>query len=255
MIDLPERFRIERTIDDDLCEAIVVADGTRVAIKMLAGLDAKQRARLREVGPRLLTSHPHILPVLECGPDFVVMAFVDQPRTLADALGQPFEPARACRIALQILAALEASPLVHGDLRPPNVLLDEHDLVRVTGFGLQYVLTELRETRAGPVPPAEVVMYAPPERLHGQVDLERSADVYGVGAMLYQMLAGSPPFDPDQLVFRLAVDVQTMMPPALADARLDAIVQGAMRKDPWLRFPSATELAEAITAVSHTSTR
>ena len=239
------RFRIERTIGD-VCEAVVVADDTRVAIKGLRALDAAQRARLLKISPQLSTLHENIVPVLEVGPDFLVMELVAPPRTLADALGRPFVPARACNIALQILAALEATPLVHGDLRPANVFLDGDDHVRVTDFGLQYVLTVLRETRSGPTPPARVVMYAPPERLHGTVDLEPSADIYGVGAMLYEMVAGAPPFDAQQSVFTLNIDAQTAMPPPLADQSLDAIVQRAMSKDPGMRFASATEMAEAV---------
>ncbi len=242
---LPERFRVERTIGD-VSEAVIVTDGTRVAIKIFGDLDANQSARFLEIGPKLLTSHENILPVLECGRDFLVMELVKNPRTLADVLGQPFAPARASRIALQILAALEAAPLVHGDLRPPNVLLDDNDRVRVTGFGLQFVLTVLRETRAGPALPADIAMYAPPERLHGTENLDVAADVYGVGAMLYEMLAGAPPFDAQQSVWTLNVDAQILMPPPLADARLDAIVQCAMRKDPGWRFRSAREMAEAI---------
>jgi serine/threonine-protein kinase len=185
--------------------------------------------------------------VLECGGDFLVMELVEKPRTLADALGQPFAPERACLIAFQILAALEAAPLVHGDLRPPNVFLDDTEGVRVTGFGLHYVLTVLSATRGGnPTPPANIVMYAPPERLHGTEDLGHPADVYGVGAMLYEMLAGAPPFDAQQSVWQLNVDAQITLPPPLADAKLDAIVQCAMRKDPWARFPSAKEMAEAL---------
>jgi len=216
--------------------------------KDLPGLDDTQRARLQKIAPALSTLHENILPVREVGADFVVMERVDQPRTLADALGQPFAPARACHITLQILAALEAMPIVHGDVRPPNVFLDDADHVRVTDFGLQWVMTVLRETRVGPPPPARIGMYAPPERHHGTDALDHQADVYGVGAMLYEMLAGTPPFDPHLSVFVLSVDAQTIMPPPLTDQRLDAIVQCAMSKDPWLRFPTATEMAKALHA-------
>jgi serine/threonine-protein kinase len=175
--------------------------------------------------------------------------------TLAAALRAdgPFEPMRAAAIARGLLAALahaHGRGVLHRDLKPENVILAPGGAPRIVL--IDFGLASLRD--AGPLTAAGICVGSPsyiaPERLAGQPYDERS-DVYGVGVILYELLAGAPPFrgrTPEEIM--AAVQYQPFRPlralrpdvPAL----LDAIVRRALARAPARRFADAEEMMSAL---------
>ncbi len=202
-----------------------------VAVKFLAEPLAAQpefadRLR-REARVLARLRHPGIVDVHDFGEQdgrgYIVMEYVDgQP--LSRLL--PLPPERARAIALEVLDALacaHAAGLVHRDVKPANVLIDADGRARLTDFGLARPLTGWTLTTAGRV--AGTPQYMAPELLEGAAPDPRQ-DVYAMGAMLYEMLAGRPP----------AGDFAPLPQP------FDRIVRKALAPDPSRRHPDAAAM-------------
>ncbi len=202
-----------------------------VAVKFLAEPLAAQPGfaeRLRREA-RVLARlrHPGIVGVHDFGEQdgrgYIVMEYVDgQP--LSRLLPLPVDRARA--IALEVLDALScahAEGLVHRDVKPANVLIDADGRARLTDFGLARPLAGWTLTTAGRV--AGTPQYMAPELLEGAPPDPRQ-DVYAMGALLYEMLAGRPP----------AGDFAPLPQP------FDRIVRKALAPDPARRHPDAAAL-------------
>jgi serine/threonine-protein kinase len=180
--------------------------------------EARVLARLR---------HPGIVGVHDYGEQdgrgYIVMEHVDgQP--LSRLL--PLPPDRARAVALEVLDALacaHAEGLVHRDVKPANVLIDTDGRARLTDFGLARPLTGWTVTTAGRV--AGTPQYMAPEMLQGAPPDPRQ-DVYAMGALLYEMLAGRPP----------AGDFAPLPPP------FDRIVRKALAPDPSRRYADAAAM-------------
>ncbi|MGH7435836.1 MAG: serine/threonine-protein kinase, partial [Polyangiaceae bacterium] len=213
-------------------------------------------------------SHPNVVTVFDYGETpagscFIAMEYLDG-HTLADHLkGGGLPASRATHIAEQMCAALReahALGVVHRDVKPGNVFLmqrdEDSDFVKVLDFGL---VGEVHGHEAPPQDPhgaaAEVPImgspkYMAPEQVHGHPTDART-DVYAVGAVLYAMLAGHPPF-------QRATDLATMMaqvsdaPPPLGPIvpglppGLEVIVLKCLEKDPDRRYATMDELLGAL---------
>jgi YVTN family beta-propeller protein len=236
-----------------------------VALKAIApdvALDEAFRERFKHEA-RLAASidHPHIVPVYQAGEIdgqlYLVMRWVDgvDLRGLIDG-GPPLEPARAARLVGHVASALgaaHAKRLLHRDVKPANILVasvDDGEHAYLTDFGiakLEQAGTGL--TRTGMM--IGTVDYMPPERIEGQPGDARS-DVYSLGCVLYEMLAGEPPFIRESEGARMYAHMSAEIPWA-TDARpdvppgLSAIAKQAMAKKPEDRFQTATEMARALT--------
>jgi serine/threonine-protein kinase len=267
------RYAIEREIARGGMATVYLArdlrHGRRVAIKVLreelAAAVGGERF-LAEIRVTASLQHPHILPLFDSGiaeypPEaggwllWYAMPFVDG-ETLRSRLARegPLPVAEAVRLAREVADALDhahARGIVHRDVKPENVLLqDGHALV--ADFGIALALEQVggeRITRTGLA--LGTPQYMAPEQAAGERTLDARVDVYALGAVLHEMLAGESPF---AAATRQAV-VQRLVhepPPALATRRPDvppfivAAVRRALAKHPDDRFSSAAAFAAAL---------
>jgi len=236
--------------------------GRLVALKFLPpewshDEDAKQRF-VREAQAASSTDHVNICTVhdiqsTEDGRLFIVMAHYEG-QTLKQRLAQgPLAVPEALAIAQQVadgLARAHAAGVVHRDIKPGNVIVTE-DAVKIVDFGLATLAGSVQLTNAGS--PMGTVSYMAPEQLRGLAATTQS-DVWAVGAMLYEMLAGRPPF---QGAYAEAVSyairhetpapLRTIRPEVPED--VEQLVFRAMHKEPGVRFASGRELARALRQV------
>jgi tRNA A-37 threonylcarbamoyl transferase component Bud32 len=229
-----------------------------VALKMiLAGrfADEDELRRFRteaEAAARL--QHPNIVAVHEVGEvhgqAFFSMEFIEG-RTLAQRLTEGPLPGRtAARYVRQIARAVHAAHrqgILHRDLKPSNILLDRDDEPHVTDFGLAKKLDDVTQTQTGAL--LGTPSYMAPEQAAGKVkELGPACDVYGLGAVLYELLTGRPPFRSETALDTVRdVLEREPVPPRLLNARverdLETICLKCLEKDPQRRYGSADELA------------
>jgi serine/threonine protein kinase len=240
-----------------------------VAVKIL-DLDAArhpERLRLFEQEARAAgaIAHPAIVTVHDVGREgdlpYVVYELVEG-ETLERRLGRGRLPVRrAAEVASDIaggLAAAHARGILHNDLKPGNVLLTPDGRVKILDFGLAGLRQEAALEDPPSVAPGEMPTraffgtpgYVAPERLQGEPPSPRS-DVFSLGAVLYEMLSGSPPFTgptPTAVLTATAEEdparIGVTVPPAI-----ERIARRALEKDPGRRFQSASDLAFALEAV------
>ena len=239
-------------------EAVDSRDGGRVAVKLLhpwlAAEDTSFRDRFeREAHIAALLRSPYSVRLLDFGVAegtyFLVMEYVEG-TTVGKEIDEkgPMEPVRALRIAIDVARALEeaaARGVVHRDIKPDNILLTGDGRVKVTDFGIARQEGGTGLTSAGRfVGTAE---YAAPEQAVGEAD--HRSDVYSLGATLYCMLAGHPPFQAAS-VWDLLREHQTapvsMEPLSHLPDSINNPIRRCLEKDPRDRYQSASELAGAL---------
>ena len=170
-----------------------------VALKVLAehlGDDETFRARfLREARLAGRLSHPNIVQVYDAGdPEgrpFIVMEYVPGV-TLAECGQLP--PERAVELGLQGCAGLQHAHdagLVHRDIKPGNLLLREDGVLKIADFGIARAAETTRHTQVGTI--LGTAAYLAPEQIAGE-DATRASDIYSLGAVLYELLTGRPPY-------------------------------------------------------------
>jgi len=203
--------------------------------------------------------HPRILPVHDFGHEgelfYLVMRLVEGETLYDRMLDGPLPPAAAARLVTQIAEALDYAHgrgVIHRDLKPNNILLDESDNVYMMDFGLAKLLaatSHLTETGMVLGTPA----YMAPEQWRGDPVSART-DVYALGVILYEMVCGQPPFEgadtPFTLMYRHLNDTpqapRSILPSLPAE--VDAVILRALAKDPADRYDSAGALADAFAA-------
>ena len=249
-------------------EGIDTRDNSRVAVKLLhpwlVSADSSYFDRFeREAHIAALLRSPYTVRLVDFGVAdenyFLVMEYIDG-SSLADLIEQgPVEPMRALRIAIDIARALEeavARGVVHRDIKPANVLITSDGRVKVTDFGIARHEGGSGLTAAGAF--VGTADYAAPEQVTGESD--HRSDIYSLGATLYCMLVGHPPFKANT-VYELLTMHQTAPLPTGPLAHLpEAIVnpiRRCMEKDPRDRYQTPSELAgaleRALTALGRTS--
>jgi len=234
-------------------------DGREVALKLirssLVSDDQLRRRFEREARAAAKVEHPNVVRVLfaeaEGAQPYIVQEFV-RGGSLAERIegeGLGIEASvRICRETASALDALHAAGLVHRDVKPPNILLDETDRVRLGDFGLAKdrsasVLTKPGQTLGS-------MDYMAPEQIRGD-EVSATADVYSLGCVVYECLTGHPPFGHLQGMRTLWAHLQDD-PPDPCETRTDAgpglgwAVLQALRKEPRLRPQSAGELARMV---------
>src|SRR5215216_7217005 len=207
------RFRLEEQVGSGGMSSVYRAfDPTlerHVAIKLMhrdISNDADQLERFRRESRAVAQlNHPHVVTVIDAGEDdgapFIVFEYVEG-ETLKDRIRRmgrlPIPEAVA--YAIEIARALQAAHdrrIVHRDVKPQNVLIDDEGTAKVTDFGIARSLTEEGLTADGRV--LGTTDYVSPEQALGQ-DVDPQSDLYSLGVVLYEMLTGSVPFSGENQV-------------------------------------------------------
>jgi eukaryotic-like serine/threonine-protein kinase len=239
-----------------------------LALKLIqSGLLTSPEALLRfqiEIQAVAQLNHPNIVSLYETGEHdgqhYFTMALVEgghlgEFNAAATARGSEWLR-RAAGLLVKIAGAIHHAHLrgvLHRDLKPSNILLDETGEPHITDFGLAKIL----ERDSGLTHTQSIVgspNYMAPEQASGRShEVTTSADIYSLGAILYELLAGRPPFQAGTALetMRLAVDKEPPSPRKLnpqIDADLETICLKCLRKEPQARYGSADELAQDLRA-------
>jgi len=226
----------------------------RVAVKVLHAALADDAGFLRRFGTeaQLAASlhHPHVVAVYDWGEDetpFMVLELLEggSLRALLDR-GAHLTPAQAAAVGRQVAAALDyahARGLVHRDVKPANLLFDEHGGVRVADFGLARALAEASWTE-----PAGAVLgtarYAAPEQVKGVVDAR--SDIYSLALVLVEAVTGAVPFAGETSLAGLLSRMERHLEAPAELGPLATVLERAGRADPAERWGSAAGFATAL---------
>ena len=238
--------------------------GRPVAVKILRAelaTDPDLRRRFEaEARAAARLTHPHVVAVYDTGEDqgraFIVMERLPGDTLATVIAAGPVEQAWLRSVALDVLDALAAAHdagIVHRDIKPGNILLDQAGSAKVGDFGIAKSVEGLDPalTRTGVL--IGTPAYLPPERVDGAAATPQS-DIYGLGVVLYEALAGRKPF-PGTSPLDVAYAARHIAPPRLETVgagvapELAAVVSRAMAVDPGGRWPSAAAMAAALRAV------
>jgi serine/threonine-protein kinase len=267
---LADRFQIAREIGSGGMATVYLAQDLKherdVAVKVfrpeLSVALGSQRF-LREIKITAGLSHPHILPLLDSGEAdsffFYAMPYVEG-ESLRDKLNRERElgTEEAIRITEQVASALSyahSKEIVHRDIKPENILL-QSDQVVVADFGIALAIdtaggARLTETGLSIGTPA----YMSPEQVAGEKEIDARSDIYSLACVLYEMLAGDPPFtasNPRAVLARHLTDPAppvTTVRPGVSEPVAAAIAK-ALEKAPADRFDSAKAFSVALSAPS-----
>ena len=263
---LADRYRLERQLGAGGMATVYLAHdlrhGRRVALKLLkpelAAVIGAERF-LGEIRTTANLQHPHILPLFDSGAAdaflYYTMPYVEGESLRARLIREKQLPiGEAVRLGGEIASALDYAHrhgVIHRDIKPENILLHEGTAL-VADFGIALALSSaggnrLTETGLSIGTP----QYMSPEQAMGDRDLDARSDIYSLGAVLYEMLVGDPPFlgsTAQAIVAKVITEKPTpitasrdTVPPALA-----ATVHRALAKLPADRFATAAELGEAL---------
>jgi serine/threonine protein kinase/tetratricopeptide (TPR) repeat protein len=263
---LERDFQIERTLGSGAMATVFLARDLKhnrwVALKVLRpelALAIGPDRFLREIRMAARLSHPGILPLFDSG-ETAGLLYYTMPYVEGDSLRQRLRQERrlpveeAVRIAIDVARALAYAHergVVHRDIKPENILLEKGE-ARVVDFGIGLALEESdaeRLTHTGVV--IGTPAYMSPEQGAGSATLDHRTDIYSLGCVLYEMLAGEPPFEAPTVQATI-VSQMVDPPPRLRKSRpvvplgIEATVERALAKEPAERFRSATEFAEAL---------
>ncbi len=235
--------------------------GRVVALKMILHAehadDDQRRRFLAEAQAVASLQHPHVVQIHEVGEHgglpYFSLEFCPG-GSLADRLdGTPWEGERAAELIETLARAMHAAHqkgLVHRDLKPANVLLAEDGTPKITDFGLAKKLDEASQTASGAV--VGTPSYMAPEQAGGKgKEIGPAADVYALGAILYECLTGRPPFKAaTALDTILQVVADEPVPPSQLQPRtprdLETICLKCLQKEPRRRYADAAALAEDL---------
>ncbi|HYR93006.1 MAG TPA: serine/threonine protein kinase [Methylomirabilota bacterium] len=256
---LADRYRLVERIDAGGAGEVWRARDERldrdVAVKIL-GADADEAFRQRfadEARRAASVQHPNVVTVFdegrEGGDSFMVMEFV-RGKTLRDMIAArgPLSPIETARLIARVAAALDAAHeagVIHCDVKPANIIVDEQGRAKLTDFGIARAARGPREHEL-----IGTARYIAPERIEGEAPTERS-DIYSLGLVAYELLAGQPAYaemETEDLLRERLVGP----PPSLRTARVgvsnevDAVIRTALARAPEDRYPSAGTFAREL---------
>ena len=265
---LGTRFRVERILGEGGMATVYLAEDLkhrrRVAVKVmrpeLAATLGSERF-LREVEIAAQLSHPHILPMHDSGEAegllFYVMPYVEGESLAARLARETQLPVQdAVRIAREVAEALAYAHkrgIVHRDIKPANILLAEGHAM-VADFGIARALGNEAVQLTGTGMAIGTPQYMSPEQATGGREVDGRTDVYALGSVLYEMVAGEPPFTGPNAQAVISRSL-TETPRPLTSTRqglpggLEAVVARSLAKNPADRYAGADEMAAALTGV------
>ena len=259
------RYRVLRRIGSGGMADVYCAEdthlGRQVAIKVLHRRFAQDQEFVerfrREAKSAAGLNHPNVVGVFDRGEHegtyYIAMEFLEG-QTLKDivAAEAPLAQERVIDLGLQILQAAgfaHSHGVIHRDFKPHNVIVDQQGHAKVTDFGIARAgASEMTET--GSI--MGTAQYLSPEQAQGHA-VTATSDIYSIGVMLYEMLAGRLPFEGDSAV-AVALKHLSEPPAPISQWRpdvhpaLEAVVMAALAKDPAQRWQSAEDLAAGLEA-------
>jgi predicted ATPase len=265
------RYRIERFLGRGGRKRVYLARDTEegdqqvaVAVFETEGVEETVLARARREAQamRRLGRHPHIVAVYDTGEDdrspYLVSEFMpggDVEGVLEAATGRRLDPDRAIAIATDVCRALEHAHtrgIVHRDIKPANIWIGEDGAARLGDFGLAATGGRSRAAVEGML--VGTVVYLPPEQALGRASDAR-ADLYSLGAVLYEMTTGQPPFPGDDAVAVISqhLNAEPVSPrrhePAIPQG-LDGLILRMLAKSPSDRPESAAAVRAELEAIA-----
>jgi tetratricopeptide (TPR) repeat protein len=263
------RYQVKRFLGEGGKKKVYLAHDTtldrEVAFALIKseGLDETSRARIQREAQAMgrLGSHAHIVTVFDLGEEngqpYMVTELMgggDVEGVIEDAEDHRLPLEQAIKIAQETCRGMEfahSRGIVHRDLKPGNVWLTSDGIAKIGDFGLAVALDRSRLTTEGMM--VGTVCYMPPEQAMGGEVTPRS-DLYSLGAMLYEMVTGRPPFLGDDSVAMIGQHINT--PPVAptwhngqCPRALDALILRLLAKDPSERPESATDVLCALDAI------
>lgn len=256
------RYRIETLIGSGGMADVWMADDLhlprRVALKILHDRFARdpefiERFR-REAESAAALQHVNIVSIFDRGEVgdtyYIAMAYIEG-RTLRDLINLGLTPPESVAIVRQILEAAgfaHRHGVIHRDLKPLNVLVDQTGLATVTDFGIARAIGVSDLTEQGSI--MGTAHYLSPEQAQG-LEVGPESDLYSIGVILYECLTGRLPYDGDSAVAIAMRQMQETPPPPSyynesVSPALDAVVMKALMREPIARYHSAEAFIEAL---------
>jgi serine/threonine protein kinase len=258
------RYRIERTLGQGGMAIVYLAHDEElhrlVAVKVLAehlAGDANFRARfLQESKLASRLSHPNVVQVYDAGETegnpYIVMEYVP-----GDTLAQrgKLTHAEVVPLARQACAGLQHAHnagLVHRDVKPANLLVRDDDVLKIADFGIARAAELTRLTQHGTV--LGTAAYLSPEQAAGE-EVTGAADIYSLGAVVYELLTGRPPYEFESLAELVTQQTRGAITP-LRDVEpsvpkpVEAAVMHALAREPRFRPASASDFAHELASTS-----
>lgn len=266
---LGERYKILSKLGSGGMSTVYLAQDLilerEVAVKVLRfdfhqSPDALRRFQREALSATQLT-HPNIVAVYDVGEEngsnYIVMEYVKGKdlKTYIEEKG-PISPKESVHIMRQILSAIDVAHrnrIIHRDIKPQNVLIDEFGTVKITDFGIAIALSETSLTQTNTL--LGSVHYLSPEQARGGMATMRS-DIYALGIVLFELLIGHVPFDGESAVSIALKHFQDPLPaihkimPTVPQS-LENVVLKATAKDPLDRYESCAEMFEDLNSSLH----
>jgi hypothetical protein len=266
------KYRLDRLIGSGGMGSVFAAFDLRlqrpVAVKVIHrhGPDRENARRrfLREAQAVAQIQSPHVVAIYDVGEEGEELYLVEELlsgldlRSILHAEGQ-LEPPRAVRLAVQVCKALSVSHargIIHRDIKPSNLLLAAFDSgserVVLVDFGIAKVLEntdDMEQTAPGVL--MGTPSYMAPEQVQGLIDLDARTDIFALGITLFELLTGKPPFAGTTLMAFLSnilLEEPSSLPRDRASPDLDAVIRRCLAKVPKDRYPSASDLMDALLA-------
>jgi serine/threonine-protein kinase len=274
-----QKYRIVRLLGaggmGSVYEAVEVSGGRRVALKVITAESARNETAMgrfaREAKAATTIDTPHIVKVLDAGVDeaknlpYLVMEYLDgeDVHQLIKRLG-PLAPELALRITAQaclgLMKAHEAR-IIHRDIKPANFFLAREGgarIVKLLDFGIAKIAHDPADSKAetaGLTRTGSMLgspLYMSPEQARGVKDLDRRADIWSLGVVLYQALTGRTPHRDTDALGELIIAICTEDPPTIQELapwvppEIVAVAGGAMRVEPGERYQTAGAMLEAM---------
>lgn len=244
--------------------------GREVAVKMLRpdlARDVNFRERFRkEAQNSSRLNHPAIVAVYDTGEyerdgvgtPFIVMELVHG-RTIRDIIREdgPMTPTETAKALVPVCGALQASheaDIIHRDIKPANIMITNTGSVKIMDFGIAQALNDATSAMTQTSAVIGTAQYLSPEQARGK-NVDGRSDLYALGCVMYEMVAGKPPFEGDSPFSVAYQHVQEdPTPPSefvkdlspTAALNLDAVILSAMAKHPGDRYQSAQDMAEDL---------